>query len=70
MDHFLSDQSKFQKTTLTDDDFLNFIINPEKPIDKTKSFLLSAFQTDFINFTNTYLQASKIFSPCFRAVNY
>ena len=34
MKNFLSDQSKFQKITLKDDNFLNFITCQEKCIDK------------------------------------
>ena len=34
MENFLSDQSKFQKTALKDDNFLNFITIQEKRIDK------------------------------------
>ena len=34
MENFLSDQSKFQKTTIKDDNFLNFITSQEKRIDK------------------------------------
>ena len=32
--NFLSDQNKFQEKTVKDDDFLNFIINQEKQINK------------------------------------
>ena len=34
MENFLSDQSKFQKITVKDDNFLNFITSQEKRIDK------------------------------------
>ena len=34
MENFLSDQSKFQKIALKDDNFLNFITSQEKHIDK------------------------------------
>ena len=34
MENFLSDQSKFQKIALKDDNFLNFITSQEKRIDK------------------------------------
>ena len=34
MEHFLRDQIKFQKITLKDDNFLNFITSQEKGIDK------------------------------------
>ena len=34
MENFLSDQSKFQKTAVKDDNFLNFITGQEKRIDK------------------------------------
>ena len=34
MENFLSDQSKFQKIILKDDNFLNFITSQEKRIDK------------------------------------
>ena len=34
MKNFLSDQGKFQEKTVKDDDFLNFIINQEKQINK------------------------------------
>ena len=34
MENYLSDQSKFQKITLKDDNFLNFITSQEKHIDK------------------------------------
>ena len=34
MKNFLSDQNKFQEKTVKDDDFLNFIINQEKQINK------------------------------------
>ena len=34
MESFLSDQSKFQKTAVKDDNFLNFITSQEKCIDK------------------------------------
>ena len=39
MENFLSDQSKFQKTTVKDDNLFNFITSQEKPIDK--NFLLT-----------------------------
>ena len=34
MESFLSDQSKFQKTAVKDDNFLNFITSQEKRINK------------------------------------
>ena len=34
MENFLSDQSKFQKTAVKDENFLNFITSQEKHIDK------------------------------------
>ena len=34
MEHLLSDQSKFQKTTVKDDELLNFTTSLEKRIDK------------------------------------
>ena len=34
MKNFLSDQNKFQEKTVKDDDFLNFIINQEKQVNK------------------------------------
>ena len=94
MENFLSDQSKFQKITIKDDNLLNFITSQEKRNDKiykklvdsnsmseeTRRHLkpvrtrpvimyrsdkvhkkmrrwLSTFQTNFICFTNTFIQA-------------
>ena len=34
MENFLSDQNKFQKTVVKDDDFWNFIMSQEKRINK------------------------------------
>ena len=34
MENFLNDQSKLQKTAVKDDNFLNFITNEERSIDK------------------------------------
>ena len=42
MENFLSDQSKFQKITIKDDNLLNFITNQEKRIDKIYKKLLDS----------------------------
>ena len=41
MENFLSDQSKFQKITIKDDNLLNFITSQEKRIDKIFKNLLT-----------------------------
>ena len=41
-ENVLSDQSKFQKTTVNDDDYLDFIISQEKRIDKTYKKLVDS----------------------------
>ena len=41
MENFLSDQGKFQKTAVKDDNFLNFITNEERSIDKIVKSLLT-----------------------------
>ena len=42
MESFLSDQSKFQKTAVKDDSFLNFITSQEKHIDKIYQKLIDS----------------------------
>ena len=42
VENVLSDQSKFQKTTVNDDDYLDFIISQEKRIDKTYKKLVDS----------------------------
>ena len=42
MEKFLSDQSKFQKTTVKNDDFLNFITSKQKRIHETYKKLVNS----------------------------
>ena len=49
MDNFLNDQSKFQKTTVKDNNFLNLITNQEKRIDE-----IYKNHVDFTSMTNKH----------------
>ena len=54
MEKFLSDQSKFQKFALKDDNFLNFITSHEKRIDKVYKKLVDS--TSMSGETRKYLK--------------